>query len=325
MRTMAALLVALCVAVPVRGQDGLSAAQALYADARYDDALKAFDALKAAGNQAPRAVLSIEQGRAYCLLALDRGVEAQQAIETILRLDPFFRPSEDDTPPKIRAAFRDVRRRALAGVLQQVYERAKAAYDRKAYEEAVTGFSQVRTLLDDPDLVLDAGPRGDMQLVARAFEDLARAASAPATPPPDPAASRGAVAADRPATPPAGAVPGTPSAPASSGPAGEGAAPSRLYDAASKDVAAPVPLQTDLRIPEQLRRTAPTGDVVVEVVVSATGTIESAVVRQTPDAMIGALVARSALDWRYRPALKDGVPVRYRLLARVIVSRQPAG
>jgi len=165
MRTLAVLLAACCLAAPLGAQDGLSAAQALYADARYEDALKAFDALKAAGGQAPRTALAIEQGRALCLLALDRGADAQQAIETMLRLDPSFKPAEDDTPPKIRAVFRDVRRRALAGVLQEVYGRAKLAYERKAYDEAVAGFGQVLVLLDDPDLVLDAGPRADMRLV----------------------------------------------------------------------------------------------------------------------------------------------------------------
>ncbi len=322
MRAMAVLLAALCLAAPLRGQDGLSAAQALYAEARYDDALKAFDALKAAGSETPRAVLAIEQGRAYCLLALDRGADAQQAIETILRLDPFFRPSEDDTPPKIRSAFRDVRRRALAGVLQQVYERAKLAFERKTYEDAIAGFSQVRALLDDPDLVLDAGPRADMRLVAGAFEDLARAASAPPAPS-APAAAVGAVSSDRPATPPVTAAPGTPSDPPPAAVRG-GALSGPLYDASSKDVTAPVVVRMDVRIPEQLRRAGPSGDVVVEVVISAAGTVESTIIRQSPDAMVGALVAQSAMDWRYRPALKAGVPVRYRLMARVVLSRQPA-
>ena len=323
MRTMAVLLAAWCLAAPVGGQDQLSVAQALYGDARYEDALKAFDALKAAGGEAPPAALAIERGRAYCLLALDRGADAQRAIEAILRLDPFFKPAEDDASPKVRTAFRDVRRRALAGVLQQVYERAKVAYERKAYDEAAAGFGQVRALLDDPDLVLDAGPRADMRLVAKAFEDLARAASvpSPSAPPPDPAASGGAVAANRPATQPGVAAPGTPPAPPAPGTAREAADAGPLYDGASKDVTPPVPERTEVRIPEQLRRTGPTGDVVVEVVVSAAGTVESATVRMSPDAMTGALVARAAMDWRYRPALKAGVPVRYRMMTKVVVSR----
>ena len=313
MRTLAALLAVWCLAAPLGAQDALSAAQALYADARYEDALKAFDALKAAGGQPPRTALAVEHGRALCLLALDRGADAEQAIEAMLRLDPSFKPKEDDTSPKIRAVFRDVRRRALAGVLQEVYERAKLAYGRKAYEEAVAGFGQVLALLDDPDLVLDAGPKADMRLVAKAFEDLAKAASAPppVTPPsgtPPPVGAGGAEAA----APPGGA--------AAAGTRG-GAAADPLYDGASKDVTAPVPERTDVRIPDSLKRSLPTGDVVVELIVSATGTVESVTVRQSPDAVFGALVARAVMDWRYRPASRAGKPVRYRLMTKVVVSR----
>jgi TonB family protein len=318
---MAVLLAAWCLAVPLRAQDGLSAAQALYADARYEEALKAFDALKAAGSQELRTALAIEQGRAFCLLALARSTDALQAIANILYLDPSFKPADDETPPKIRMVFRDVRRRSLAGVLQQRYERAKLAYERKAYDEAVVGFGQVLALLDDPDLVLDAGPRADMRLVAKAFEDLAKAASAP---PRSVSADSGTgVAASPPASPREVAAVGTPSPAATPGSARAGAAAEPLYDAASKDVTAPVPEKTDVRIPDSLKRSRPNGDVVVEVVVSAAGTVESATVRQSPDAVFGALVARAAMDWRYRPARKAGVPVRYRLMVKVLLSGRP--
>jgi TonB family protein len=314
MRTLAVLLTAWCLAAPLAAQDPLSAAQALYADARYEDALKSFDALKAAGGQTPRTALAIEQGRALCLLALDRNADAQQAIETMLRLDPTFRPKDDDTSPKIRAVFRDVRRRALSGVLQEVYTRAKLAYEGKAYDEAVAGFGQALALLDDPDLVLDAGPRADMRLIAKAFEDLAKAASAPPPVPPQPGAPApvGAAGAGG-ATPPGG----VPSADGTRG----GAAAGALYDASSKDVTPPVPERTDVRIPDSLKRSLPTGDVVVELVVSTTGTVESVTVRQSPDSVFGALVARAVMDWRYRPASRAGKPVRYRLMTKVVVSR----
>jgi TonB family protein len=317
MRTIAALLAVWCLAAPIGAQDGLSAAQALYADARYEEALKAFDALKAAGTQPSRTALAIEQGRALCLLALDRSADAQQAIETIVHLDPSFKPKEDDTSPKIRAVFRDVRRRTLASVLQEVYGRAKQAYERKVYDEAISGFGQVLALLDDPDLVLDAGPRADMRLVAKAFEDLAKAASPtpPSTPPAGSPPPAGAVGTDQTA--------GSRGAPASGKPSAtqEAAAAGPLYDGSSKDVTPPVPERTDVRIPDSLKRSLPTGDVVVELVVSATGTVESATVRQSPDAALGALVARAVMDWRYRPASRAGKPVRYRMMTKVVVSK----
>ncbi len=76
-----------------------------------------------------------------------------------------------------------------------------------------------------------------------------------------------------------------------------------------------------MRIPDSLKRSLPTGDVVVELVVSATGTVESVTVRQSPDSVFGALVARAVMDWRYRPASRAGKPVRYRLMTKVVVSR----
>jgi hypothetical protein len=315
---MRLVLVAWCLAASAHGQDAMSAAQALYAAAQYEEALKAFDGLKAGAGQAPRGVLAIEQGRAFCLLALDRRADADRAIESILGLDPFYKPPEDDTPPKIRTAFRDVRRKSLAGVLQQIYQRAKAAYDRKAFDESVAGFGQVLTLLDDPDLVLDAGPRADMRLVANAFADLAKVAAAPPPAPAPSAAPAGGAAAER--TGPAG-EPASPTSQSTTAAAQKAATPSPLYDAASKDVTAPVPQRTDVPLPEALRRSLPGGDVVVEVVVSAAGTVESATPRQFPDAMLGAIVARAALDWRYRPAAKAGAPVRYRMMVKVVVSK----
>jgi TonB family protein len=199
-------------------------------------------------------------------------------------------------------------------VLQEVYARAKLAYERKAYDEAVAGFGQVIVLLDDPDLVLDGGPRADMRLVAKAFEDLAKAASTPppSAPPPGAPAPVGAVGIEGTAAP--GGL-------AAAAGARGGAAPDPLYDGASKDVTPPVPERTDVRIPDSLKRSLPTGDVVVELVVSATGTVESVTVRQSPDAVFGALVARAVMDWRYRPASRAGKPVRYRLMTKVVVSR----
>jgi len=307
MRHVAFLLVPwllLTCAQAARAQDGLASAQALYAAAQYEDALKAFDALKSGANPAPGAALTIERGRALCLLALDRKADAQQSIEVILDLDPFYQPGEDDAAPKIRAAFRDVRRRALPGLIQQVYSRAKEAYDRKDFGSAATGFTRVLSLLDDPDLTLEPGARADMRMVAKAFGDLAHAAAAP---PPAPAAK------PAPDSPGAGGVP-----PAGSSPP---ASPTRaVYDASSADVTPPEALRKDVRIPDTMRPTGMAREVVVEVVVAANGSVESAELRQSAETLYGALVARAAMDWRYKPATRAGVAVRYRMLVKVVIA-----
>lgn len=318
MTALVLILAASCLSQSQPSQDALAAAQALYADARYDEALKAFDALKAAGTSASRTAVVIEQGRAYCLLALDRKADADEAIETIVRLDPSFKPAEEDTPPKIRAAFTEVRRRALAGVLLQRYQDAKTAYDRKAYKDAAAGFGQVLALLDDADLVIEAGPRNDMRLVASAFLDLANAAgSASPSPQPAGAGAQPAAATDRTATQ------GSQPAPShgADAPPDQAAAAGPLYDASATEVTPPVAQRTDVRIPDELRRGLPTSDVIAEVVVSAKGTVESVTVRQSTNSVLSALVSRAAKDWRYRPATKAGVPVRYRMMVKLVVSR----
>jgi hypothetical protein len=312
------LLVLLLLAAPAIGQDRLAAAQALYSAAQYDEALKAFDSLKALPNATPKTLVALEQGRAFCLLALDRRQEAEAAFEAIVGADPFYKLPDDDAPPKIRTAFRDVRRRMLPGLLQQTYDRSKSAYDRKAYDEAVTGFGLVLSLLEDPDLVLEAGPRGDMRLIARAFTDLSKVAAVPAAPGPpanNPPAAADGVPAD------AGKPPSSPGAGTTAGgtpPKGTSAAP--LYDASAKDVTAPVPVRTDVLVPLSMRRALPPGEAIVEVVISETGRVETATTRQAANPVVGALASSAALDWRYKPATKAGKPVRYRLMAKVVIT-----
>jgi TonB family protein len=299
-------------AAPAVGQEALASAQKLYASAQYEEALKAFDGIKAGEGLPSDAVLKVEQGRVLCLLALDRKPDAQQAIEAILAIDPFYQPGEDDAAPKVRAAFREVRRRALPGALQQIYGRAKQAYDRKSYADAAADFKRVLTIVEDPDLTLEAAAKSDMRLVAQAFLDLATAAAAP---PPAPAPAVDPQAAAK--------VPDTPArdgAPA----AGAGAAaiqsPPAVYDAASKDVLPPVAVRTDVQIPPSFKVSDAPREAVVEIVVSATGTIDSAVMRPSVGSLYDALVTRAALAWRFRPATRGGAPVRYRMLVRVVLS-----
>src|SRR5439155_20551105 len=85
----------------------------------------------------------IDQHRAFCLLALGRTAEAERAIEAVVELAPAFRPSDADASPRVRIAFRDVRRRMLPAIIQQKYAEAKAAYDRNDSAAAGSGFKQV--------------------------------------------------------------------------------------------------------------------------------------------------------------------------------------
>jgi len=335
MRARVLLLAALIlgVASPSIGQDAFASAQNLYASAQYEDALRVLDGLAPGAALLPPEKLRIEQIRVLCLLALERPADAQQAIEAILQLDPFYQPGEDEAAPKVRAAFREVRRRALPGVLQRLYDRAKQSYDKKAYDEAAAAFKRVLTLLDDPDLTLDSGALADMRLVAKAFLDLSQAAAAPPPPPAAPSPPPHEQATDTagaspPARPPADSAPvrttgagGSPSqqAPEADGSQPKGAPKAPLFDAAAPDVVRPVPLRSDVDIPELMKPVGSERAAVVEVVVSAAGAVESATIRQGGGSVFDDQILRSVMLWRFRPATRNGAPVRYRMLVRVII------
>src|SRR5262245_25864900 len=171
------------------GQDSVAAARDLYASAAYEDALAVLNRLPEA-NRPIDETRAITQYRAFCLLALGRTAEATQAIENVVAADPFYRPTTD-LSPRVRAAFSDVRRRVLPSIIQQKYMQAKAAYERKEYQNAAQQFEAVLDAMNDPDAkaALDRPPLSDMRLLAIGFKDLATTAALPTTPAPAPAAA----------------------------------------------------------------------------------------------------------------------------------------
>ena len=201
----AAVLVAGITVAPAYAgaQDSdLSAARDLYASAAYDDALAVLNRLRASAHPATQS-RAIEQYRAFCLLALGRAADAEQAIEAVVAAEPSFQPGEGDVSPRIRLAFTSVRRRMLPSIIQQRYAAAKAAFDRKEFAAAADGFTQVLGALSDPDVTAEAKqpPLSDLRTLAGGFQELAAkaaappplpvvAVAAPAAPPPPPAAPR---------------------------------------------------------------------------------------------------------------------------------------
>ena len=141
----------LAVAHAAAGQESLLAARDLYTAAAYEDALALLNRLRTSAHRADDNRY-IEQYRAFCLLALGKTAEADLAIEAVVTVAPTYRPSDADASPRVRSAFRDVRRRMLPGIIQQKYADAKAAFDRKELATARAGFKQVLDLLGDPDI-----------------------------------------------------------------------------------------------------------------------------------------------------------------------------
>jgi TonB family protein len=272
----------------------ITAARDLYASAAYDDALNVLNRLRSSDHPASQS-RAIEQYRAFCLLALGRPADAEQAIEAVVAAEPSYQPGESDASPRIRSAFTAVRRRMLPSIIQQKYAQAKAAFDRKEFAAAADGFSYVLTALADQDVAAEAKqpPLSDLRTLAGGFQELAAKAAAPPPPPPAPVVA--------PAPPP---PPPPPAAP-------------RIYTGGETGIVAPATIsQTLPPFP---------GQVVIprsgklEVVIDENGVIESAVMTSSVTQNYDQIVLAATKTWRYRPATLNGTPVKFRKTVQITI------
>lgn len=298
-RILAALGIAVALGTAALAQQNnpLAAARDLYASARYDEALAVLNGMRPIpGEVSDRK--SIEQYRSLCLLALGRGSEAENAIAAVVTVDPLFVPGESDASPRVRAAFSDVRKRLLPDIAAARYTAAKAAYDRRDYAAAERTFKDLVSLLDDPEM---GGRLPDLRVLASGFLDLSTAAVAP---PPEPKHEEPA-----PAPPVAAAV-----SPAS--------LPSRVWVADDKGVTPPMAVRQDVpRVPAAIvSQTRDHG--LVEVAIDEQGRVTGISVRTSIHPMYDAILMSAARSWRYQPATVDGVPVKFRKLVQINVSRR---
>jgi TonB family protein len=277
---------------PAAAQESLTGAQALYASAQYEDALTALNRIRSSGLSASD-VPAVEQYRALCLLALGRASEAEDAIAAVVTANPTFSPASNDISPRVRSAFSDVRRRVLPAVLQQKYLESKAAFDRKEYRAAGDGFQQLMTVLADSSVadLTERPPLSDLKVLAKGFHDLSATALANAAPPPPPATPT-----------PAPAPSAAPVVP-------------RIYTVGDAAVTQPVVISQSL--PPYPRRPLRAIQGVVEVVIDERGQVEHATIRAAIDPIYDTLALAASRTWQYRPATKDGVPVKFRKLVQV--------
>lgn len=296
-----ALVIAALVSIPMRAADSLTEARDLYAAAEYENALALLNKIQP-GDHEPDERRAIEQYRAYCLLALGRSADAEQAIASVVAAMPLYKPAGDDVSPRIRSAFTDVRRRMLPTIIQQKYAAAKVAFDRKNFPVAATVFAEVVDAMADPD-VADAvkqPPLADLRVLAMGFRDLSVSAAAPPpvpvreTPVPEPVALVKAAPAAAIATP-------------------------RIYAAVDTQVMPPTALKQVLPpFPAQLP-VANRG--ILEIVINQAGAVESAAMRESVNPRYDMQLVAAAKSWQYRPALLNGKPVPYRKMIQVDVKR----
>jgi TonB family protein len=299
-------------AVEVRADD-LAAARDLYAAAAYEEALAALDRVRATG-VAPADAFAVEEYRAFCLLALGRNEEAQKAIEAMVAADPLYRPAAE-LSPRVRSAFSSVRKRFLPTVIPQRYAKAKAAFDSKDYATAAATFAQVLNVLADPDVAHAAGqpPLSDLRTLATGFQELSVKAILPEPPEPEPAPP---VAEPSPPPPSTGSNPPAPAREPAQAQAGPGVAP-RIYTALDARVVPPAPIRQDL--PAFTGRLAEPALGSMEVLIDERGAVEFARILMSADTSYDRRALDATRNWRYRPAMVDGVAVKFRKIIQIAI------
>lgn len=273
----------------------LSAARTLYASAEYGGALDMLNGLVSETPAGPERQ-AIELYRALCFVAVGNSAEASKVIEAMIVQDPLYRPATDDVPPRLRSAFTDARRKMLPAIVQQTYMSAKASFDKKDYDRAAKGFTQVLAGLNDPDIegVAAQPPLSDIKMLATGFQDLAAKAAAP---------------------PPAPPVAATPA------PAAVVEKVARIYAPSDTDVAPPVTIRQV--VPPYPGRVLLGGSLLMDVVIDVTGDVESAVIATPPNPVYDKLVLGAAKTWQYQPATLNGKPVKYRKRIQITLVPTP--
>ena len=332
--TGAIVLTLLCMASmarPAVAQTPLEAAVGLYASAAYEDALAALDKLVAEG-ASPADRVSVDHVRMLCLLALGRTAEAEQAMVSLLDQQPTYRLTEDDAAPRVLRLFADVRRRALPDVVRRRYREAKRLYDAKEHQQAETAFAVVRELLAEPDLAASTDPTlVDLSQLAQGFTDLNRAAldaeerqapavraAEPTAAPPPPELPAAAPPAEFPAAPrPADDAPASP---AVSAPALAKDPATHIFDVRDVDVVPPTIERQDIsRWVAALPRPRPGTNLgSLEVVIDESGAVLTATILASVSRFYDTVLLDSSKLWRYRPATRNGRPVKYRRVIGVV-------
>ncbi|HJZ74843.1 MAG TPA: energy transducer TonB [Vicinamibacterales bacterium] len=295
-------------AASLGAQDTLSAARDLYASAAYEDALATLGRLD--GATSADVSRQIDEYRAFCLFALGRTNEAESVAEALVRRQPLATLDTADTSPRLERMFSDVRKRLLPSLIREQFRTARSEIDRKNFSTAEPPLTEARLMIAEAQRlgVKDDG-LGDLSVLVEGFLQLIRSSAEQRLAPKVEAVATAAVTTT-PAPRPVAAPP--PAAPAH--PASAAASAAAVYTIADEGVAPPITI--DQRVPAMdpqlqtiMRSTKKRG--MFDIVIDESGRVVETTVRRSLNASFDSLVVRTAARWRYQPARKDGVPVKF--------------
>ena len=293
-------------------QDTISVARDLYASAAYEEALSTLSRMDS-GSPAPEIARQVDEYRAFCLYALGRTREAESIAESMIRKQPLA-GLDADASPRLETMFTGVRKRLLPSLIRERFRTARSALDQKNFGAAEPPLSEARLMIVEAEKlgVNDEG-LADLGVLVGGFLQLIRSAAEQRTSPPPamPAASMaaGPAAAPRPFAPAPSAA-----APPAASTASPAAGRARVYAVDDEGVSPPVVLEQ--RMPamtlemKQITKALHSSGM-IDIVIDEAGNVVDATIRQSLNASFDTLMVRSARRWKYRPAMKDGVPVRY--------------
>jgi tetratricopeptide (TPR) repeat protein len=261
-------------------QDPLQAAKDLYASAAYEDALSTLSRMD---GLAPELARQAAEYRAFCLYALGRTREAESVAEAIIRSDPAAHLEGPDVSPRIERLFDQVRQRLLPTLVHDRMRQARTELDRKNFAAAGPLLAEAQAM------VLEAKTAGvpdeaiaDLDSLIDGFRQLIRSAAEPPRPSPQTLSAAAPVR--------------------------------RFYTAEDKTVVPPVALEEAMPVlPRDAFMIAHAWKVsgVLRLVIDETGRVAEATIDRALNGDIEGRVLDAAHQWRYLPATKDGVPVRY--------------
>jgi hypothetical protein len=301
---LATIIVLAASTIAAASDESLARAKDLYRSAAYDEALLALDRIAA---DSPAALkVEANEYRLFCLIALDRKVDARMAIESIVNADPFHVLSATEASPRVRTMFRDIRQSLLPGIVQKEYNAAKEAFDRQD-AEAAEQFERVLKLLTDP-LMAPTPALNDLRMVATGFRDLSKAR----VPKVEFAAATAPVVAQMDVTTPVTPAPAA-GAPANAAePAARSGPP--VYREGDADVVPPITIRQAVPqwvVPQGTRPGAWQPEAILEVTINESGDVVNAVLRKQFHPSYDPQLVKAAMSWKYEPARRSGVPVRY--------------